>query len=200
MVLITEPNLCDSSPAEINREDGVAEQDGVQGWLAGGALAGDWVLDPGRSEVVLHTRHTWGLRPLRGVFGQVTGQGTVSESGEVAGVITVAATSLDTKNSQRDKHLRSPDFFDVDNHPDFTFAVESASPAGAGARITGQLTVRGNTRPVSFEAKVARPGGDEVALDGELRINRADFGLTWNMLRIAAMDNTIAVHAVFTRR
>jgi polyisoprenoid-binding protein YceI len=166
--------------------------------LKDGELAGSWTLDAARSEVRLKTRHTWGLRPLEGVFGQVTGNGTVTAAGEVSGVLTVAAGSLDTKNSTRDKHLRSADFFDVATHQDITFAAEGVSPADGGVRITGSLTVRGTTRPVSFDAKVSSTDG-ELSLDGELRINRADFGLTWNKLGIASMDNTIVVHAVFTR-
>jgi polyisoprenoid-binding protein YceI len=167
--------------------------------LRDGTLAGSWTLDPARSEVRLKTRHTWGLRPLHGVFRQVSGHGTVTAAGDVSGVITVAAESIDTKNSTRDKHLRSADFFDIANHQDLTFTVSGVSPADGGIRITGSLTVRGRTRDATLDAKVSRTDG-EVHLDGELRVNRADFGLTWNWMGIAAMDNTIVVHAVFTRQ
>ena len=170
----------------------------LQALLQDGKLAGSWTLDAARTEVLLETRHTWGLLPLHGVFRKVSGSGTVTAAGDATGIITVNAESIDTKNPQRDKHLRSGDFFDIDNHPDFTFATESASPAADGLRITGSLTVRGTTRPVSFDAKVSVADGEAV-LDGELPVNRADYGLTWNFLGIAAMDNTIAVHAVFTR-
>src|SRR6202020_952059 len=148
--------------------------------------------------VVLHTRHTWGLRPLRGVFAQVSGHGTVAEDGAASGARTGGAASVDTKNPQRDKHLRSADFFDVANHPEFTFTAESVPPTDGGVRVAGTLTVRGRTNPASVAAKVATAGG-EVTLDGELKVNRADYGLTWNFIGIAAMDSTIAVHAVFTR-
>ena len=112
-----------------------AEQPALQAQLRDGSLAGSWTLDPARSEVVLHTRHTWGLRPLRGVFGRVSGHGTVTVDGDASGVITVVADSVDTKNPQRDKHLRSADFFDVANHPEFTFAAESVTPADGGVRV-----------------------------------------------------------------
>ena len=174
----------------------------VQALLQDGKLAGAWTLDATRSEVRLETRHTWGLRPLHGVFRQVAGNGTVTASGDVSGVVTVAAGSIDTKNPVRDRHLRSADFFDIANHPDLTFAVEGAAPAdGAdgGVRVTGSLTVAGRTRPASFDATVSATG-DEVRLDGELQVNRADFGLTWNRMGIASMDNTIVVRAVFTRQ
>ena len=170
----------------------------VQALLQDGKLAGSWTLDANRSEVKLETRHTWGLRPLHGVFRQVTGDGTVTTAGDVSGVVTVAAGSIDTKNSTRDRHLRSADFFDVAAHPDLTFAVDGVAPADGGVRVTGRLTIRGRTRPASFDATVSATG-DEVRLDGKLQVNRADFGLTWNRMGIASMDNTIVVRAVFTR-
>jgi len=170
----------------------------AQALLQDGKLAGSWTLDATRSEVKLETRHTWGLRPLHGVFRQVTGDGTVTTAGDVSGVVTVAAGSIDTKNSTRDRHLRSADFFDVAAHPDLTFAVDGVAPADGGVRVTGRLTIRGRTRPASFDAAVSATG-DEVRLDGKLQVNRADFGLTWNRMGIASMDNTIVVRAVFTR-
>ena len=139
----------------------------LQALLQDGTLAGAWTLDPARSKVVLKTRHTWGLLPLEGVFTQVAGNGTVTAAGEVSGVITVGAASVDTKNDRRDKHLRSADFFDVDNHPDFTFTADGASPAGDGVRISGTLTVRGPTRPAAFDAKVS-VATMRCQLDGEL--------------------------------
>jgi polyisoprenoid-binding protein YceI len=170
----------------------------LQALLREGKLAGSWTLDPARTEVLLETRHTWGLRPLHGAFRRVSGNGTVTAAGDVSGVITVAAESIDTKNSRRDTHLRSADFFDVANHPDFTFAADSVRPVEGGVRVTGSLTVRGETRPASFDAAVSSEG-DEVSLDGELPVHRGDFGLTWNFIGIASMHNTIIIHAVFTR-
>jgi len=170
----------------------------LQGLLRDGQLAGSWTLDPARSEVRLKTRHTWGLLPLNGIFHQVSGNGTVTPNGDVTGVITVAAESVDTKNARRDKHLRSPDFFHVEDHPEFTFAVDGVTLTDGGVRVNGSLTVRGHTRPASFGATVSRADG-EVSLDGELPVNRSDFGLNWNFLGIASLHSTIVVHAVFTR-
>jgi hypothetical protein len=76
----------------------------LQALLQDGKLAGSWTLDPARTEVLLETRHTWGLRPLHGVFRQVSGNGTVTAAGDATGIITVNAESIDTKNPQRDKH------------------------------------------------------------------------------------------------
>ena len=168
--------------------------------LAGdGTLTGSWILDPARSQVRLETRHTWGLRPLHGVFRQVTGNGTVSAAGQVTGALIVAAGSIDTRNKMRDKDLRSAKVFDTANHPDITYTVDGMQPAGEGARVAGSLTVRGRTRPLSFDAKVSAAEG-EVRLEAEVPVNRADFGLTYSPMRMASLDNTIIVHAVFTRQ
>jgi polyisoprenoid-binding protein YceI len=171
----------------------------LQTLVQDGALAGSWSLDPARSEVLLESRHTWGLLPVRGVFRQVSGHGTVATDGQVTGTITVDAASIDTKSTMRDKDLRSAKLFDVANHPDITFTVEGIQPADAGARVTGSLTVRGRTQPLAFDAKVSVTDG-EVELEARIPVNRADFGLTYSPLRMAAMDNTITIRAVFARQ
>ena len=171
----------------------------LQALAGGGTLTGSWILDSDRSQVRLQTRHTWGLRPLHGVFRQVTGHGMVTAAGQVTGTLTVAAGSIDTKNKMRDKDLRSAKVFDIASHPDITYTVDGMQPASGGVRVTGSLTVRGRTRPLSFNATVSA-AADEVRLDAEVPVNRADFGLTYSPLRMASLDNTVTVHAVFTRQ
>ena len=171
----------------------------LQALVQDGTLAGSWALDPSRSQVELETRHTWGLRPIHGVFGQVTGDGTVTADGQVTGTLAVAAGSIDTKSKMRDKDLRSAKLFDVASHPDITYTVDGMQAADGGVRVTGSLTVRGRTRPLPFDAKVSAAAG-EVRLDAEVPVNRADFGLTYSPLRMASLNNTITVHAVFTRQ
>jgi polyisoprenoid-binding protein YceI len=173
---------------------------GLQALLADAALAGDWNLDGARSTIGLRSRSIWGLAPVKGVFGQITGDGTVSPAGEVSGTITVAAASIETKNAKRDKHLRSADFFQTDTYPHITFSVDRLQPSSEGVTVTGQLTVRGRTRPVTFPAKVSVLDSGEVRLDAEVQVNRADFGLIWNQMGMASMKNTITVHAVFGKR
>jgi polyisoprenoid-binding protein YceI len=170
----------------------------LQALIQDGNLTGSWTLDTARSEVRLKSRSMWGLAPVKGVFREVIGNGTVSAAGDVTGTITVAARSVDTKNKKRDEHLRSADFFDAANHPDITFTVDGIRPGNGGVRVAGSLTVRDQTRPVSFDATVSSADG-ETWLDGEVQVNRADFGLTWNQMGMASMRNTITVHAVFTR-
>jgi polyisoprenoid-binding protein YceI len=137
---------------------------------------------------------------VTGVFREVTGKGTVSPSGKVGGAVTVAAASIDTKNVRRDRHLRSADFFDSGNHPDLTVTVDGIGPSGLGVAVTGVLTVRGRTVPLSFDAAASVPGDGEIWLDAEVHINRADFGLTWNLMGMASMRNSLTIRAVFTRR
>lgn len=170
--------------------------------LQSGTLAGEWVLDPSRSTVSLKNRSLGGLMPVNGVFRKVAGHGTISPAGEVSGVLTVAAASVDTNVGRRDKHLRSGDFLDVTKYPDITFTMTGAEPSGQGAAVTvtGNLAVRDRVRPLSFAATAAVHGDGEVWLDGQVRINHADFGLTWNFLGTVAAHDTLTVHAVFVRR
>jgi polyisoprenoid-binding protein YceI len=172
----------------------------VQELLAGASLAGDWALDGAKSTVGLRSRSIWGLVPVKGVFGQVTGYGTVSPAGEVSGTITVAAGSIETKNAMRDRHLRSGDFFETETFPHITFSVDRLEPSSEGVTVAGQLTVRRRTRPVAFPATVTVAGFGEVWLDAEVHISRADFGLIWNQLGMASMNNILTIHAVFARR
>jgi polyisoprenoid-binding protein YceI len=171
----------------------------VQALLRDGALAGEWALDPRRSSIRLKSKII-GLVPVTGVFREVSGNGTVSPDGEVSGTLTVAAASIDTENTRRDAHLRSADFFDSDNNPDITFTADAIRPSGRDVAVTGVLTVRGRTRRLSFDAAASVQGDGEIWLDAEVRINRADFGLTWNQLGLVSMNNTLTTHAVFTRR
>jgi polyisoprenoid-binding protein YceI len=168
--------------------------------LNDGALAGEWVLDSRTSSIRLTSRSMWGLVPVNGVFREVRGYGTVSPDGEVSGTVIVAAASIDTKNSRRDTHLRSADFFDSANNPNITFTADGIRSSGHGLAMTGALTVRDRTLLVSFSAAASLQDDGEIWLDGEVHINRADFGLSWNQLRMASMNNTLTVHAVFTRR
>jgi polyisoprenoid-binding protein YceI len=172
----------------------------LQKLLNDAALAGEWILDPSRSTVSLKNRSAGGLIRVNGVFREVSGNGTVSPDGGVSGTLTVAAASIDTKNTRRDRHLRSADFFDSDNYPDITFTADGIRPSGQGVTVTGALRIRDRARPLSFDGTVAVPGDDEVWLDTEVQINRADFGLTWNLMGLVSMNNTLTVHAVFARR
>jgi polyisoprenoid-binding protein YceI len=177
--------------------------------LNSGALAGEWTLDPARSTVSLKSKSMFGLARVNGVFRQVTGVGTISASGQVSGGITVAAASIDTRNTKRDIHLRSADLLDTGNHPDIVFTVESIKPSSAqnatatatatATAVAGALNIRGRARRLTFDGTAAVSGDGEVWLDATVDINRADFDITWNVLGMASMNNTLTVHAVLTK-
>jgi polyisoprenoid-binding protein YceI len=149
----------------------------LQELLKEAALAGEWILDPSRYTVSLKSRSMWGLATVNGVFRQVTGKGTLSPTGEVSGAITVVAASIDTKNSRRDKHLCSADFFDSDNHPDITFTVEGIRPSGQGVTVTGTLTVGDRSRPLTFDGTAALNGDGEIWLDARSTSTEPTTGL-----------------------
>jgi polyisoprenoid-binding protein YceI len=178
---------------------GQVTESALQAMLEDAAFTGSWTLDASRSAIGLRSRSMWGLAPVKGTFREVTGSGTVAADSQVSGTVTVTAASVDTKIAKRDTHLRSADFFDTGNHPHITFRVERITPSRQGVTVTGALTVRDRTRPVTFDATISAADRDEVWLDAEVQVNRADFGLTWSPMRMASMRNTITVHAVFSR-
>ena len=171
----------------------------AQALLADGKLAGSWTLDSARSSVRLRTKSVWGLVKVAGVFGQVAGEAVISATGEVTGTITVRAGSIDTGIKKRDDHLRSADFFDAATYPDITFAATSVTVSGESAAITGTLTVRDQTRPVTVNGTVAAPSADELSLDAEVPVNRGHHGMSFNQLGMMSLDNIITIHAAFTR-
>lgn len=177
---------------------GQADAPELQALLRNGALAGDWVLNAKSSSIRLKSKAIGVIR-VTGVFGEITGNGSVSSGGAITGGVAVAAASINTKNARRDTHLRSADFFDSDHNPDIVFHTDSIRPSARGVTVAGLLTVRGNPRPLAFDASVTLPGDGEVWLDTEVRVNRGDFGITWNLLGLISMTATLAVHAVFTR-
>jgi polyisoprenoid-binding protein YceI len=171
----------------------------LQAQLAGGTLAGDWTLDPARSTATLKSRSVWGLVPVNGVFRDLEGSGSVSPTGEVTGQFAVATGSLDTKNAKRDTHLRSDDFFLSEKYPAITFSLEKATLTDTGATVSGTLTVRDRSQPISFPVTATVSGDGTVGLDATVPVDRSEFGLTWNQLGMASMKNTVTIHAAFTR-
>lgn len=99
--------------------------------------------------------------------------------------ITIDAASVDTRNPQRDGHLRSPDFFDTANHPTITFKATSVRKSATGLTLDGELTLRGVTKPVTFEAQGGTrakdsQGRDRVGFHAHATIKRSDFGVSWS--------------------
>jgi len=156
--------------------------------IVGGALlpaAGRWRIDPDHSEVSFVGRHLM-LTRVRGRFIDVAGTITIAEDIENSGVhVAIGMASVESGSTQRDDHLRSSDFFDVETFALATFRSRRVEWHRAGGVVHGDLTIRGITRQVplevSFEGQVRDPcGGDRATFSAVTRLNREDFGMAWN--------------------
>lgn len=149
-----------------------------------------WTLDPAHTLVEFSARHMM-LTTVKGRFADVKGSIEVDEAdlARSSVLVEIAAASIDTRSEQRDQHLRSADFFDVERFPTITFRstrVEGRAAApGDRFKVVGELTIRGNTREVAldvvFEGFGQDPwGGERASYSAEAELDRQDFGLTWN--------------------
>ena len=164
-----------------------------------GTLAGQWSLVPGESSAEFANRHFWNTITVHGRFGQISGEGTVARDGTVTGQLVIDAASLTTGNKQRDKHLRSADFFDVAKHPRVVLSLRRATLSDAGTlNVDGTLEAAGVAEPVSFTADVVAASPDRVTLRAQLTIDRSRFGMTWSPLRISSLQATGSVTGTFT--
>jgi polyisoprenoid-binding protein YceI len=147
-----------------------------------------WTLDPAHSVVSFVARHMM-VTKVRGTFSGVKSTVWFDPAQPTAGRVEteIDVNTVDTGSDQRDGHLRSPDFFDVANFPAMTFVSTGVEVTGENsAVITGDLTIRGVTRPVKLETSylgiVKDPWGNQkLAFEASTRINREDWGLTWNV-------------------
>jgi polyisoprenoid-binding protein YceI len=143
-------------------------------------------IDKAHSEVTFQVRHL--LTKVRGHFGDFTGAIKVDEMNPANSSVDVViqAASIDTQTVDRDNHLRSADFFDVENYPTLTFKSVSVTPRGTNwFDVVGDLTIHGVTRqvtlPVNYLGNGKDPWGNErAAFEADLTINRKDFNLNWN--------------------
>lgn len=172
----------------------------VTSLLADGTAAGNWVLDSAGSHAEFGVKHFWGAITVRGTFERMTGEATVGPDGTVTGRISFDAASLSTKNKQRDKHLHSADFFDVENHPQAVLTVTSAHPAGpAELQCQGTLEAAGHLRPVTFTAQIQEANAQAAVLTANLEVDRSEFDMTWSPLHVASMTARATVRARFAR-
>jgi len=146
-----------------------------------------WHIDPRHSLAEFSVRHMM-LAKVRGRFSGVSG--TIVDAAEDPKLSSVRAaidvTTLITGDPQRDEHLRSPDFFDVANHPSITFESRRVSGSREHFKVMGDLTIRGQTREVTLDVTFNGIGSDPLGrsvagFTVETEINRKDFGLNWNM-------------------
>jgi polyisoprenoid-binding protein YceI len=163
------------------------------------STTGDWALDPSASHADFSCKTFWGLMTVRGTFGGVTGNGTVAEDGTITGELSIDAASLNTKNKQRDKHLRSADFFNVDKHPSVVVTVTSAQRDGSELACQGTVEAAGSTQPATFTAHVDSADADAAVLRGEITLDRRQLGMSWNQLGMVGNAATGTLTARFAR-
>jgi len=149
-----------------------------------------WKIDPAHSAAHFSVRHLM-ISNVRGEFTKVSGGALIDHANPAKSTveITIEAASLNTREPQRDEHLRSADFFDVANHPTLTFRSKRIEPLGADHhKLIGDLTIRGTTKEVAFDvegptASVKDPWGNiRAGITASAKVNRKDYGLVWNAL------------------
>ena len=146
-----------------------------------------WTIDPAHSEIGFEVKHLM-ISKVRGGFGAVTGTVELDDSDLSKSVVLaeIDATSVDTREEKRDAHLRSADFFDVERFPKLTFRSTRVESKGSGEVVlVGDLTIRDVTREVRLavtdEGRGKDPwGGERAGFSATGKIDRRDFGLTWN--------------------
>ena len=149
-----------------------------------------WQLDPYHTQVEFAAKHL-GMMTVRGHFAEISANGNIyPDDPEASSVeVTIQTASIRTHNENRDNDLRSSNFLEVDKYPTITFKSTRIEPVGQDRyRMTGDLTIKGNTRPVTLD--VTRYGefndpnmmGHRIGYSAQGKINRKDFGLTFNMM------------------
>ncbi len=150
-----------------------------------GYATGTWKLDPSHSEVSFSVRHL-AISKVKGTFEAFDATLEAAENPLESKVsATVEVASVNTKNADRDGHLRTGDFFLAEEHPQFSFTSTGVRVDGDDYVVDGELTLRGVTKPVAFKAEfggiTTDPWGNQKAgLEATAKVNRHDFGISWN--------------------
>jgi polyisoprenoid-binding protein YceI len=145
---------------------------------------GTWHVDPIHSSVEFQVKHL-GIATVKGHFGEFEGTLEVTPEG-AKGYGSVKTASVDTRQPQRDDHLRSADFFEADTYPEITFQSTSITPKGEDEfAIAGDLTIHGVTRSITLDASLEgtesdQQGNDRVGLSASTQINRSEFDIKFN--------------------
>lgn len=148
---------------------------------------GTYAIDPSHTDVAFVARHLM-VTKVRGRFSSFEGAVTIAEAPLASSVeVDIDAASIDSRDEERDGHLRSADFLDVEQFPRLSFrSTEVRHLGGERFEVAGELTVRDVTRPVTLEMEldgvVGDPwGGTRMAFSASTELDREDFGLTWNV-------------------
>ena len=161
--------------------------------LPAGAATSEWKIDPQHSSAQFSVRHM-AISTVRGAFSKVTGTILLDDSDITKSTVdvTIDASTVDTREPDRDKDLRSDKFFDVAHYPSITFKSKRVQQVATGKlKVTGDLTIHGTTKEVVLDvegptAPVKDPWGNvRAAVTATTKVNRQDFGVKWN----ATLDN-----------
>lgn len=150
-----------------------------------GLVPGTWQIDPTHTDIGFTIRHL--ISKVRGTFEEFEGEIVIAEDlAQSTANATVQLNSINTGTAQRDDHLRSSDFFEVDQSPVMTFKTTGVRPDGDDYVVTGDLTIKGVTRSVELDVEFLGVGpdpwgGTRVGFEAKAKINRKDFGLTYNI-------------------
>ena len=150
-------------------------------------LTGTYAIDPSHSQIGFVARHAM-VTKVRGTFNEYEGTGVFDAEDPTRSTLalTIQAASIDTRNADRDAHLRSNDFFDMETYPEITFFSTGVEQVDGDAyRVTGDLTIKGVTKPVTVDftftgAAVDPYGNQRIGLEGTTQVNRKDWGVSWN--------------------
>jgi polyisoprenoid-binding protein YceI len=149
-------------------------------------IAGDYTLDITHTRIGFSARHAM-VTTVRGHFGEFEGSAHLDTTDPAASSakVNIRAASISTGQADRDAHLRSADFFDVETFPEIGFVTTSVTRDAATWTVTGDLTIKGVTNPVTIEFESTGSARDpfgnlRVGFEGATTINRKDWGLTWN--------------------
>ena len=150
-------------------------------------LSGTYTIDPAHSRIGFMARHAM-ITKVRGSFDEFEGSGTLdADNPENSSLrLTIKTASIDTRNADRDNHLRSNDFFDMEKYPEITFASTSVKAADSTHfDVIGDLTVKDTTKPVTvsleYTGSAVDPfGNHRIGFEGSTEINRKDWGVNWN--------------------
>jgi len=156
---------------------------------------GTWFIDPRYSEIGFAAKSLGGLITVRGVFDSCDGH-LRAQAGAVGGELRIEAASLDTGNEKRDRHLRSPEFFDVERHPRIVFVASEIVPRDRDLAVAGELTIRDSRVRLELPLAIQRIGDRGLRLEGTASVSRNAAGMTWNWLGM--VGDKVAVHAHLT--
>jgi Uncharacterized conserved protein len=150
-----------------------------------GLTTGVWAIDPSHSEVSFTVRHL--MSKVRGTFTEFSGEVTVAEDlFQSRAQAQIAIASVDTRNQQRDDHLRSPEILNAEQYPNLTFQATGVRDNGGEHTVTGDLSIAGVTRPVELAVEflgigVDPWGGTRAGFSARTQISRKDFGIDFNI-------------------